>query len=630
MMIVIYSTKEKRGLISVKWQYKSLPDMLRQSSKEYKDRTAISYKKKGQIIDITYNDYYDFTLMVSRGLKKLGIKKDDKVAILSETRPMWALADFGIMNLGAWVVPIYHTNTPEQIAYILNHSQSKVVIASDISQYKKILEIKDEVPSVEVVVTHDRFIPDKKLPVLTFYQLTEMSVPLNDKERKEIEKIIDDIDTEDTFTIIYTSGTTGVPKGVELCHRNILSNIYYIDKKANNLVDKDDVFLSFLPYSHILGRTANLYMPIPHGAKVAYAESIEKVADNMSEFRPNIIITVPRLLEKMHSRILDAAHEVSEFKKGLFNKALGIGKEYLETVYVKRNKAPVSLNVKYKIYDELIFSKLREKLGLDNFKTFVSGGAPLNQEINKFFWLIGLPVIEGYGLTETSPVLCVNTFDQLKFGSVGTLLEETELKIAEDGELLFRGPQVMKGYYKEEEKTKEAFDNEGYFKTGDIGKMDEEGFIFITDRKKELIVTAGGKNIAPAPIENLLKNTKYISNAFVYGDKKPYLVAILTMDLERVLDYAKEHNLKYFDVADLAKNEKILELFRKEVGKVNKQLPRYETIKKFIIVPQDFSIEGGELTPTLKLKRRIIYKKYTDKIECLYSDDGSCYTCGQF
>ena len=613
----------------MEWQYKSLPDMLRASSKKYKDRIAISYKKSGKIVNLTYDEFYKLTLMVSRGLKKLGVKKGDKVAILSETRPMWSLADFGIMNLGAWVIPIYHTNTPEQVSYIINHSEAKIVIVSDRSQYLKLLEIKDEIPTVEMVVAHDRFLPDKKLPVLTFYQLTEMSVPLKDEEIKEIEKSIDSIDPEDTFTVIYTSGTTGVPKGVVLCHRNILSNIYYINKKAKDLVTENDIFLSFLPYSHILGRADSHYLPIAHGSRIAYAESIEKIAENMVEFKPTIIVTVPRLLEKIHSRIFDAVHEASDFKKNLFHKAIATGKEYIETIYVKRKKPSSALNLKYKLFDNLVFSKLREKLGLVNLKTFVSGGAPLNQDINKFFWSIGLPVLEGYGLTETSPVLCVNTFDKMKFGSVGTLLEKTELKIAEDGELLFRGPQVMKGYYKDEEKTKEAFDEEGFFKTGDIGKQDEEGFIYITDRKKELIVTAGGKNIAPAPIENLLKNSKYISNAFVYGDKKPYLVAVLTMNIERVLEYAKQHKLKYFDISDLAKNEKIIELFKKEVENVNKQLARYETIKKFVIVPQDFTIEGGELTPTLKLKRRVIYQKYADKIECLYSDEGSCFTCSQ-
>ncbi len=404
------------------WGYKSLPDMLRQSANKYKGKVAVAYKKKGKIVELTYEEFYKLTLMVSRGLKKLGVKKDDKVAILSETRPMWSLADFGIMNLGAWVIPIYHTNTPEQIKYIINHSQAKIVIVSDRSQYLKLLEIKDEVPSVERVVAHDRFLPDKKLPVLTFYQLTEMSMPLTDEEQKEIEKSIDSIDLEDIFTVIYTSGTTGVPKGVMLTHKNIISNIYYINKKAKDLVTQDDVFLSFLPYSHILGRADSHYLPIAHGSKIAYAESIEKIAENMVEFKPTIIVTVPRLLEKIHSRIFDAVHNASEFKKRLFHKSIDVAKEYVETVYVKKQKPSSSLMFKYKLFDNLVYSKLREKLGLYKLKTFVSGGAPLNQEINKFFWSIGLPVLEGYGLTETSPVLCVNTFEKMKFGSVCTLL----------------------------------------------------------------------------------------------------------------------------------------------------------------------------------------------------------------
>ena len=313
----------------MEWQYKSLPDMLRASSRKYKDKIAISYKKNGKIVDLTYEEFYKLTLMVSRGLKKLGVKKGDKVAILSETRPMWSLADFGIMNLGAWVIPIYHTNTPEQVSYIINHSEAKIVIVSDRSQYLKLLEIKDEIPSVEMVVAHDRFLPDKKLPVLTFYQLTEMSVTLKEEEIKEIEKSIDSIDPEDTFTVIYTSGTTGVPKGVVLCHRNILSNIYYINKKAKDLVTENDIFLSFLPYSHILGRADSHYLPIAHGSRIAYAESIEKIAENMVEFKPTIIVTVPRLLEKIHSRIFDAVHEASDFKKNLFHKAIATGKEYI-------------------------------------------------------------------------------------------------------------------------------------------------------------------------------------------------------------------------------------------------------------------------------------------------------------
>ncbi|MGC8502801.1 AMP-dependent synthetase/ligase [Desulfurella sp.] len=608
------------------WPFKSLPDMLRQNALVYKDKIAIAYKKTGGLTKFTYDDFYRFTLMVSRGLKKLGVNQKDKVAILSETRTMWSLADFGIMNLGAIVVPIYHTNTPEQIAYIINHSESRIVFVSDKTQYLKLLEVRDQIPNIEFVIAHDRFLGDKKLPLITFYQVSEISEPLSANEQKEIEALIENIDIDDTFTIKYTSGTTAEPKGVELTHKNLISNIYYINKKANNLIDSNDIFLTFLPFSHILGRADSYYLPLAYGAQIAFAESIEKIADNILEFKPTIIVTVPRLLEKIYSKILDSVHHASNFKRSLFHQALSIAKEYIEARYVNNN-LNATLELKYKFFDRLVFSKIRQKLGLENFKTFVSGGAPLEIEVNKFFWGLGIKVLEGFGLTETSPVLCVNSFEKMKFGSVGTLIDDTQIKVASDGELLFKGPQITKGYYKAPDLNKEAFDEEGFFKTGDIGKIDEEGFIYITDRKKEIIVTAGGKNIAPAPIENALKLSKYISNAYVYGDRKPYLVALVTMNIERVLEFAKENHLHYFDIGDLSKNEKMLDLFKSEIEEINKTLARYETIKKFSILPHDFSIEGGELTPTLKLKRRVIYKKYTDKIECLYTEDGNCFSC---
>jgi len=608
------------------WPFRSLPDMLMQNALVFKDKIAIAYKKGNGITKFTYEDFYKFTLMVSRGLKKLGVKPKDKIAILSETRPMWSLADFGIMNLGAVVVPIYHTNTPEQVAYIINHSESRVCFVSDKTQYLKLLEVRDQLPSLEFVIAHDRFLGDKKLPLITFYQVSEISEALSLDEQKDIESHIKSIDIDDTFTIIYTSGTTAEPKGVELTHKNLISNIYYINKKAKNLIDSNDVFLTFLPFSHILGRADSYYLPLAYGAEIAFAESIEKIADNILEFKPTIIVTVPRLLEKIYSKILDSVHHASNFKKNLFHSALNTARQYVDAVYVNKNLTS-ALEFKYKLFDKLVFSKVREKLGLDNFKTFVSGGAPLDIEVNKFFWGLGIKVLEGYGLTETSPVLCVNSFEQIKFGSVGTLIDDTQIKIAPDGELLFKGPQITKGYYKAPQLNQEAFDEEGFFRTGDIGKIDEEGFIYITDRKKELIITAGGKNIAPAPIENALKLSKYISNAYVYGDRKPYLVALVTMNVERVLEFAREHHLHYFDISDLAKNPKVLDLFKSEIEAINKKLAKYETIKKFSIVPHDFSIEGGELTPTLKLKRRVIYKKYMDKIECLYTEEGSCVNC---
>ena len=607
------------------YPFRSIPELLMKNASVFKNETAVLYKKDGKYISITYEELYHRGLQVSRGLKKMGIKKGDKVAILSETRPMWMLADFGILNLGCIEVPIYHTDSPEQIAYILNHSEAKAVFVSTKAQYQKLLDVVDKI-NIEFVVSHDRFLGDPKLPVLTLFQLSEISEDMSEAEKKEIEDSIKSIEPDEIYTILYTSGTTGKPKGVLLTHKNIISNLYYTERKTGKILTKDDIFLTFLPFSHVLGKTDSCYLPMYVGAKIAFAESIETIADNMKEVRPTIMVTVPRLLEKIYARIMDVTHNMSDTKKALVHWAVDVGKNYVIKKYIEKKEPSI---LRYSIADKIMFQKLRGSMGLDRLKFFVSGGAPLDRDLNIFYWACGLKVLEGYGLTETSPVLCVNEPDNFKFGSVGTLLEETEVKIAEDGELIFRGPQVAQGYYKMPEATKESFTEDGWFKTGDIGHIDEDGFVYITDRKKEIIITAGGKNVAPQAIENALKFSKYISNACLYGDKKPYIVALVTLNIERIIDYAKENKLRYLDVSDLAKNEKIIKLIKKEIEKVNKNLAKVETIKKFAILPQDFSIETGELTSTLKLKRRVVYQKYRDIIECLYTDEGTCFTCAE-
>ncbi len=607
------------------YPFRSIPELLMKNASVLKNETAVLYKKDGKYISITYEELYHRGLQVSRGLRKMGIKKGDKVAILSETRPMWMLADFGILNLGCIEVPIYHTDSPEQIAYILNHSEAKAVFVSTKAQYQKLLDVVDKI-NIEFVVSHDRFLGDPKLPVLTLFQLSEISEDMSEAEKKEIEDSIKSIEPDEIYTILYTSGTTGKPKGVLLTHKNIISNLYYTERKTGKILTKDDIFLTFLPFSHVLGKTDSCYLPMYVGAKIAFAESIETIADNMKEVRPTIMVTVPRLLEKIYARIMDVTHNMSDTKKALVHWAVDVGKNYVIKKYIEKKEPSI---LRYSIADKIMFQKLRGSMGLDRLKFFVSGGAPLDRDLNIFYWACGLKVLEGYGLTETSPVLCVNEPDNFKFGSVGTLLEETEVKIAEDGELIFRGPQVAQGYYKMPEATKESFTEDGWFKTGDIGHIDEDGFVYITDRKKEIIITAGGKNVAPQAIENALKFSKYISNACLYGDKKPYIVALVTLNIERIIDYAKENKLRYLDVSDLAKNEKIIKLIKKEIEKVNKNLAKVETIKKFAILPQDFSIETGELTSTLKLKRRVVYQKYRDIIECLYTDEGTCFTCAE-
>ena len=597
-----------------KLPYRSIPDMLRQNAARFDAQPAIKFRKQGNWVTLTYTQFYDRALMVARGLRKLHIEPGDKVAILSENRAGWIIADMGILCAGAVTVPVYPTNTPDQVGYTLNHSDARIVFISSKTQYRKLLKIKDAIPMVQLVVSFERFLGEPSLPLTTFYQLSEIDDPILDEERSELESIIGSISPEDLMTLIYTSGTTGPPKGVMLSHSNVLFDVWATVQKAR-VVGPREVFLSFLPLSHVLERTVGYYLPITCGGMIAFADSIEKIAENMVEVRPTIMVCVPRLFEKIYSRIYEHVHQLSLFKKTMFRRALSIGEKYLYARYINKDLSPL-LKFQYAVADRIIFSKLRQRFG-GKLKFCCSGGAPLDKNINEFFWIIGVPIIEGYGLTETSPVVCNNNFEELRFGSVGTALESTEVAIAEDGEILIRGPQLMLGYYKDDAATREVM-TDGWLKTGDIGRL-EGRFLFITDRKKELIITAGGKNIAPQPIENLLKRDKYISQAFVYGDRRPYLTALLVPTIERLLEFARDKGINYHDLDDLVVHEPVMDLYLQRVEEINSTLAPYETIKKFVLLPRDFSIEAGELTPTLKLKRRVISERYKDKIERMYN-----------
>jgi long-chain acyl-CoA synthetase len=555
--------------------------------------------------------------MAVRGLRKAGVRPGDRVAILSENRVGWAIADLGIQAARAVTVPIYATNTPEQIEYVLNHAEAKIVFVSNRLQYEKLLKVRENIPGVELAVSYEQFLGEKELPVYTLQQLSEISHPLTVEEKRELEAEIERITPDDLITIIYTSGTTGVPKGVLLTQFNMLFDACAGLGRLGGMAP-EEVFLSFLPLSHVLERTAGYHAALLSGAHVAFAESVEKVVENIAEVRPTMMVSVPRLFEKIHSRIYESVHLMPAVKKQLFHWAVAIGREYVYCHYVRREPTGL-LGARYRLADRLIFRKIRQRFG-GRLRCFISGGAPLDKTINEFMWIIGIPTFEGYGLTETSPALTLNALYENRFGSVGRALDRTELRTAEDGELLARGPQVMQGYYKNPEATAEAI-RDGWLYTGDIARIDDDGFVYIVDRKKEIIVTAGGKNIAPQPIENELKLDKYISQAFVYGDRKPYLAALLTPNIERLLELAQQEKLNYFDVEDLVSNQRVRRLFEERIRQVNQGLPSYETIKKFAILPHDFSIEGGELTPTLKLKRKVIYEKYRERIEGLFLED---------
>ncbi|PNU19603.1 long-chain fatty acid--CoA ligase [Geothermobacter hydrogeniphilus] len=599
--------------------FPSVPAMLRDCGERFRDRDALSYKKDGQWKSLSYGQFYQRVLMAARGLGKLGVEPGEKVAILSENRAGWIIADLGILCARAVTVPIYATNTAAQVSYVLQHSGARIVFVSNRLQYDKLLAVRDQLPELETVIAFERFIGDKSLPVFHLYQLSEISHPISVAEQQQIETQMAEIGPDDLLTLIYTSGTTGVPKGVMLTHANFLIDARIgLDRLGGR--NSRETFLSFLPLSHVLERTAGYYAALMSGSRIAFAESVDKVVENIVEVQPTAMVSVPRLFEKIYSRIYENVHLMSPPKRKLFHKAVEVGRQYVYRRYIERKPTGL-LGAKYRFYDRLIFAKIRQKFG-GQLKFFISGGAPLDKTINEFLWIIGIPAFEGYGLTETSPAITLSSLEQNRFGSVGRPLEHTEVKLAEDGELLVRGPQVMRGYYRNEKATSEAMED-GWFKTGDIARIDEDGYVYIVDRKKEIIVTAGGKNIAPQPLENELKLDKYISQAYVYGDRKPYLVALITPNLERLIELGHEKNLDYFDIEELVANEKVRAVFAERIEQFNGKLPSYETIKKFVLLPRDFSVEGGELTPTLKLKRKVIYEKYRERIESLYDQNGT-------
>ncbi|ACH39138.1 acyl-CoA synthetase, AMP-forming [Citrifermentans bemidjiense Bem] len=598
--------------------YRSIPDMLRHSAAQYQTLNAVEFRKNGQWVTLSYAQFYNRALMVSRGLRKLRMKPGDRIAILSENRAGWIIADMGILCGGGVTVPVYATGTPDQIAYALSSCEARIVFVSGKVQYRKLLQVRDALPHLEHVISFERFLGEAALPVTTFYQLSEVDDPILDTERAEIDSVIDSLTPEMPATIIYTSGTTGTPKGAVLTHGNLVFDVWATLDKVGG-VGQEDLFLSFLPLSHVFERSVGYYLPLSCGAAIAFADSMEKISENMMELHPTIMVCVPRFFEKIYSRIYEAVHQLSLFKRKMFRRALAVGRSYVYARYIDKY-VPFWLSFQHAIADRLVFSKLRSRFG-DRLKFCASGGAPLDREINEFFWIIGVPVFEGYGLTETSPVLCSNSYNGLRFGSVGTPLAFTEIAIAGDGEVLARGPQVMAGYYNDEAATKEAL-VDGWFRTGDIGRL-EEGFLYITDRKKDLIVTAGGKNIAPQPIENLLKRDKYISQAYVYGDRKPYLTALLVPTLERLLEFAQERRIAYHDLEDLVVHQPVIELYKSRVEAVNNELAPFQTIKKFALLPRDFTMDSGELTPTLKVKRQVISERYRDQIDHLYNGSES-------
>ncbi len=581
---------------------------------QYGPRTLFKVKRDGKYTNISWNEAGKAAREFALGLLEAGIEHGDRVALLSENRPEWAFTDMGILSIGAVNVPIYATNTPGQVEYILNDSAARILVVSTRKQLDKALEVRPNCPALERIVVFDELGETDYPMVSTFGRVREEGA----KSGKEnvLEERLAAVKPTDLASIIYTSGTTGDPKGVMLIHDNFLSNCRSV--KQILPVGDEDTCLSFLPLSHSFERMAGYYSPIFVGTTIAYAESIDTIRDNLQEVRPTFMASVPRIYEKFHAAVLENVRTASPLKQRIFEWSFAVG-GMMSKYKISKQEPPASLKLKYKIADALVFKKIRENIG-GRLKYFISGGAPLAQEINEFFHALGVIILEGYGLTETSPVLTTNTPDDFRFGTVGKVVPDVEIVIAADGEILAKGPNIMTGYFNKPDATAEALDENGYFHTGDIGVVDYDGFLKITDRKKDIIVTAGGKNIAPQNLENMLKSEMLISNAMVHGDRRKFLSALITVDYEKLEPVAKEKGIERRSRAELIEDEGVLKLIGARIEAVNDKLPRYETIKKWAIIEKDFSIEGGELTPTLKVKRKVVTAQYQDVLDSFYED----------
>jgi long-chain acyl-CoA synthetase len=576
---------------------------------------ALQHKVNGVYKPISSRALAERVRRAGLGLAELGVAAGDRVGIMSENRPEWAIADYACLTTLLTDVPLYPNLPAEQAAYILRDSGAVAIFVSDAAQAAKVVQCRASLPALRQVIT---FAAERHAGAdLTLAELEARGATVDSEARRaEYKQRALTAAPDDVATLIYTSGTTGEPKGVMMTHDNLYSNVMASAVQIPFL--GKDSCLSFLPLSHIFERMAGHYLMFHVGCSIAYAESMDTVPLDMQTVKPTLVLSVPRLYEKMYARVLENALAGGAVKQRIFYWARGVAERWAD-VRLAGGEPKGLLAVQYRIAQKLVFSKLKARTGA-HLRYFVSGGAPLASEINKFFYAAGLEILEGYGLTETSPVIAVNTPSAFRIGTVGKPIPGVDVTIAADGEILTRGPHIMKGYYKKPEATREAIDADGWFHTGDIGEL-HDGFLSITDRKKDIIVTAGGKNIAPQPIENLIKTNKYVSQAVVIGDKRKFPVVLIVPNWEQVEKYAKIKNIIWTDRAQLLQMPTIRAKMEKEVFGQLHGLARYEMPKKMALLEHDFSIERGELTPKLSVKRRVIDKTYKSVIDSLYVEE---------
>jgi long-chain acyl-CoA synthetase len=573
---------------------------------------ALNYKRDGAWRPISSEEFLARVRAVALGLHSLGVGRGDRVAILSESSAEWVITDVGCQLAGVVDVPIYPTLAPAQACYIINDSGSTVLFVQHRAAYERVREAVGDCQTLRQVVY---LTGDGDGNGVTLEELEARGRGVAAESPGLVEELARAVEPEDLATIIYTSGTTGEPKGVMLTHSNVVSNL--IDTSERLAFTPDDVVLSVLPLSHIFERGA-MYMYLHHGARVFFAESLEKIGDNMREVRPTVLVAVPRLYEKIYERIKEKAAAGGRSKEGILLWAVGVARRWARRRVARERVSPL-LALQHKVASRVVFSKWRAGVG-GRVRIFTSGGAALPEDLGYVFLGAGLPIVQGYGLTETSPVICVNDPADNRIGTVGRPIPNVEVRIAEDGEIETRGPNVMRGYYNKPEETAAVFTADGWFKTGDIGALDSEGCLRITDRKKELFKTSGGKYVAPQPIEQRIKQSRFVSQVVLIGNGRKFPAALIVPNWETLRSYAQHKGLDIKADSDFCRHPRIIDLLQRQVDTLCDDLSHYERVKRVALIERELTIAGGELTPTLKVKRRVVDEKYKDVIDRLYAE----------
>jgi len=585
----------------------SIYDYFKSSSDKFSNKTALMYKENDKYKNISYAQLRKSVDALAQNLQILGINKGDKIAIYSYNRPEWVIADLAILKLGAIVVPIYHVLSPFYVKYILNDAQAKLLFIENSALFDNFKSIHTELTSLKNIIVFD----DKELITDIKYTKFTDIIKAAAPENSSVSNVV----ANDIATIVYTSGTTGEPKGAVLTHHNIISNVLSGIRLFD--INSNDVIMSYLPLSHMFERTCGYYTVILSGGSIGYAENISTIVQDVQKIKPTLLIALPRVLEKAYQTAVDKINQGSGLSRKLVLSAIKNLNRYITSKH-RKLPLPLSLKMNRMIFNKLVAKKFHKIAG-GNLRLVVSGGAPLNKRIGKIYYILGFNICEGYGLTETSPVISATTQQDNKIGTVGKPFPDVEVKIGDNSEILSRGPNLMLGYYNKPEETARAIDQDGWFHTGDQGKFDERGNLVITGRIKELIVTSYGKKIPPVPIEEKLVKTGYIDQAIIYGDNRSYIVALIVPNQKAIEYYAKTNNINYTDYPNLLTQNAITDFIKATINEACKNLAPYEKIKEFTLLSEGFTIDNGLLTPTLKLRRNRVFEKYQSLIEEIYA-----------